>query len=84
MNLKGKMTHMQMKSFPFCVSFVLRNEYKLSFKLICLGLLLKYLQAGDLEGAVFHHADSTIVSQDPLAVFLPLDAGDGVTQDVAV
>lgn len=37
-----------------------------------------------MEGAVFHQADSTVVSQDPLAVFLPLDAGDGVAQDVAV
>lgn len=37
-----------------------------------------------MEGAVLHQADSTVVSQDPLAVFLPLDAGDGVAHDVAV
>lgn len=68
---------MQMKSF-------LRNEYKLSFKLIFFDISFKYLQVGDLKGAIFHHADSIIVSQDPLAVFLPLDAGDGVAHDVAV
>ena len=47
-------------------------------------LLFKYLQVGDLEGAVFHQADPAVVSQDPLAVLLPLDAGDGVAHDVAV
>lgn len=75
---------MQMRSFSFCVSLVKMNEYKLFSQLICLGLLFKYLEVGDLEGAIFHQADSTIVSQDPLAIFLPLDAGDGVAHDVAV
>ncbi len=45
---------------------------------------IQYLEVGDLEGAVFHQANSIIVSQDPLAVFLPLDAGKGVAHDVAV
>ena len=54
------------------------------FFFFSLGLLFKYLQVGDLEGAVFHQADSTVISQDPLAVFFPLDAGDGVSHDVAV
>lgn len=52
--------------------------------MIYLGLLFKYLEVGDLEGAVFHQADPTIVSQDSLTVFLPLDTGDGVAHDVAV
>lgn len=49
-----------------------------------LGSALGYLQVGDLEGAVFHQADAAAVSQDPLAVFLPLDARGGVPHDVAV
>lgn len=49
-----------------------------------LGSALRYLQVGDLEGAVFHQADSPAVSQDPLTVFLPLDARCGVPHDVAV
>lgn len=52
--------------------------------MIYLSLLLKYLEVGDLEGAVFHQADPTIVTQDSLTVFLPLDTGDGVAHDVAV
>lgn len=45
---------------------------------------LRYLKVGDLEGAVFHQADPPAVSQDPLAIFLPLDARCGVPHDVAV
>lgn len=37
-----------------------------------------------MEGAVIHQADSPVVPQDPLAIFLPLDAGRGVAHDVAV
>lgn len=44
----------------------------------------RYLQVGDLEGSVFHQADPAVVSQDPLAILLPLDARGGVPQDVAV
>lgn len=50
----------------------------------CLLVWFEYLQVGDLEGAVFHQADPPVVSQDPLAVLLPLDAGGGVAHDVAV
>lgn len=46
--------------------------------------LFKYLEVDDLEGAIVHQADTAVVSQDPLAVLLPLDAGHGVTHDVAV
>lgn len=37
-----------------------------------------------MEGAVVHQADPAVVPQDPLAVLLPLDAGQGVAHDVAV
>lgn len=43
-----------------------------------------HLEAGDLKGAVFHQGDPAVVSQDPLAVLLPLNAGEGVSHDVAV
>lgn len=49
-----------------------------------LTLYFYYLQVGDLEGSVLHQADPTVICQDPLAVFLPLDTGHGVTHDVAV
>lgn len=45
---------------------------------------LRYLEVSDLEGAILHQADSSAVSQDPLAIFLPLDARYGVSHDVAV
>lgn len=73
-------THTDEKFLTLCFQKLI----KLSFKLICLDILFKYLQVGDLKGAIFHHTDSTIVSQDPLAIFLPLDAGYGVAHDVAV
>lgn len=53
-------------------------------RLCSLGSALSYLEIGDLEGAVFHQADAAAVSQDSLAVFLPLDARGGVPHDVAV
>lgn len=37
-----------------------------------------------MEGAVLHQADAAVIPQDPLAVLLPLDAGDGVAHDVTV
>lgn len=49
-----------------------------------MGELLSHLEASDLKGAVFHQAYSTVVPQDPLAILLPLNAGDGVAHDVAV
>lgn len=49
-----------------------------------MGVLLSHLEAGDLKGAIFHQADSSVVSQNPLAILLPLNAGDGVAHDVAV
>lgn len=48
------------------------------------GSPVSHLKTRDLEGAVVHQADSSIVVQDPLAVLLPLDAGSGVAHDVAV
>ena len=45
---------------------------------------LGYLKVADLEGAVLHQRDSLVVSQDSLAVLLPLDAWRGVPHDVAV
>lgn len=56
----------------------------MQINLIGVSPLFKYLQVGDLEGAVLHQADPAVVPQDPLAVFLPLDAGHGVAHDVAV
>lgn len=44
----------------------------------------EYLKVADLEGAVFHQRDPVVVSQDSLAVLLPLDARRGVAHDVAV
>lgn len=45
---------------------------------------LKHLEVADLDGAVLHQEDSAVVSEDSLAVLLPLDAGRGVAHDVAV
>lgn len=57
---------------------------KMTNKKFFISRFFTYLQVGDLKGAVFHQADPTVVSQNPLPVFLPLDAGDGVAHDVAV
>lgn len=47
-------------------------------------VLFQYLEVGDLKSSIFHQADSTIISQDPLAIFFPLYAGHGVAHDVTV
>lgn len=47
-------------------------------------VLFQYLEVGDLKSSIFHQADSTIISQNPLAIFFPLYAGHGVAHDVTV
>lgn len=79
-NLKEK--HVQIQSFFF--AFWSQNVSVQTVQLIALELAFGYLKVGDLEGAIFHQTYSTIVPQDPLAVFLPLDTWGGVPHDVAV
>lgn len=70
--------------FGVFFAFWSQNVSVQTVQLIGLELAFGYLKVGDLEGAIFHQADSTIVPQDPLAVFLPLDTWGGVPHDVAV
>lgn len=63
---------------------VIMNAWSVSAVYLFWTFLVKYLKIDDLEGPVFHQADSTVVSQDSLPVLFPLDAGDGVAHDVAV
>lgn len=82
----GTMCNSKEKTSKYYVFFAFwsQNVAVRTVHLFGLELAFRYLKVGDLEGAIFHQADSTIVPQDPLAVFLPLDTWGGVPHDVAV
>lgn len=84
MMCNSKEKHMQIQSFGVFFAFWSQNVSVQTVDPFGLELAFRYLKVGDLEGAIFHQADSTIVPQDPLAVFLPLDTWGGVPHDVAV
>lgn len=79
--LKSKIPTVESFSLPIFMTVGLHRQTNCYCSV---SVLFKYLQVGDLKGAVFHQADSTVISQNPLAVFLPLDARGGVSHDVTV